>query len=353
MTSFRNRLVPVVCGLLFVSSVAFAQSAPSTAAAAKPSAPPAPAAAKPATASSALPAAPSAAAPLAAPNPGSPAAAKAAPALAPTPTASPAAAPSAAKQGIVVWRLEQKEGVSDAEIDSISGTITAQVEQFSGAKVISEADIRTVLKGEETRQKCGAEETSCVAEIGAALGVPEAVSGDLGRVGGFWMLNLRRINVRTAAVAARSTRSIEGTIDDLIRNLPPAVAELFGQTAEVLPAPVLPPDNKVYPMNPLMIAGHTTFWSGLGLSAIGGIAAWQASSKGSDYESGKRSAKSASKAWTGTMYGLFAAGGAAMITGIVLWCVAPSDKDWAEQHPVIVAPTTDGKQAGLVLGLAW
>lgn len=271
--------------------------------------------------------------------------AKAAPAKAAT-------TPEAPKpQGIAVWRLEKKEGVKDSEIDSISNTITAQVAQYSGAKVISEADIRTVLKGEETRQKCGIEDTRCIVEVGSALGVPESVSGDIGRVGGFWMLNLRRVNVKTSAVVGRSNRSIEGSLNELLRQLPGAVAELFGKEAPALEAP--PPETKVYPMNPYTLGGHATFWSGLGLAGIGGIAAWQAKAKADDYDAGKRGAKSQSKAWTGTMYGLFGIGGAAMITGVVLWAVAPSDKDWAEAHPIAVAPATDGRHFGIFASMAW
>jgi len=129
--------------------------------------------------------------------------------------------------GIVVWKLQANEGVKDADVNLISNFVTNQVAKYSGATVISEADIHTILKGEETRQQCGAENSSCVAEIGAALGVPEAVSGDIGKIGDFWMLNLRRINVRSATVVARSSRNIEGSVNELMRSLPGAVAELF------------------------------------------------------------------------------------------------------------------------------
>ncbi len=130
--------------------------------------------------------------------------------------------------GIVVWKLQANKGVDDADVNLISNFVANQVAKYSGSKVISEADIQTILKGEETRQQCGAEDTSCVAEIGAALGVPEAVSGDIGKIGDFWMLNLRRINVRSAEVIGRSSRNIDGSVNDLIRALPESVAELFG-----------------------------------------------------------------------------------------------------------------------------
>ena len=320
------------------------------------------------------------------------------------------------RQGILVWKLEKKQGVSDQEIDSISGYIASEVERVSGLKVISESDINTIMKGEEKKQQCGADNSSCIAEIGSALGVPEVVSGDLGRVGDYWFLNLKRINVRKAEVIKRASRNVEGDINALIRTLPGAVGELFGK--EVPPAadanmgrliiktePAgaavvingqssgetpfekdLPPGdyavslslsghekaerkvtvekgktadvtltlNKVYPMNPYKLYGHVTFWTGLGLCAFGGIAVWQADAQGDEYgKTGSSSKRSASKAWEGTAWTAFAVGGAAMITGTVLWILSPGDKEWAEKHQVTAGPTPDGRGGVVMIGGTW
>ena len=136
-----------------------------------------------------------------------------------------------AEEGVLVWRLEKKQGVSDQEIDSISGFVTSEVERNSARKVISEADIATILRGEEKKQQCGVDGTSCIAEIGSALGVPEAVSGDLGRVADYWFLNLRRIDVCKAEVLKRASRNVRGDLNALIETIPGAVAELFGKEA--------------------------------------------------------------------------------------------------------------------------
>ena len=156
----------------------------------------------------------------------------------------PAMAQEAKRDGIVVWKLEAKGGVTEENIDLISGFITAQVEKFSGSKVISEADIMTIIKGEQTKQVCGTEDAGCMAEIGAALGVPEAVSGDLGKFGSFFMVNLRRINLRKAEVIKRSSHSIEGDRDDLIRALPAVVAELFDKSVDDTPVAIPAPKKE-------------------------------------------------------------------------------------------------------------
>ena len=134
--------------------------------------------------------------------------------------------------GIVVWKLQGNENVKPTDVNLISNFVANKVAKYSGSKVISEADIYTILKGEQTRQRCGTEDTSCVAEIGAALGVQEAVSGDIGKMGDYWMLNLRRINVRSAEVIGRSSRNIKGDTNVLIESLSGTVAELFGKEAD-------------------------------------------------------------------------------------------------------------------------
>ena len=249
---------------------------------------------------------------------------------------------------IVVWRLEAKNGVSQADIDSLSGYITTEIERTSGLRVISEGDVDTMLKGEEKRQQCGGGDAGCIAEIGNALGVPEAISGDLGRVGEFWFLNLRRIDVRHADVIKRSSRKVRGDINAMIEVIAPAVAELFEnvKTPAVSVAPgtltvesdpsgaavlldgaamgatpctsavpagkhrvevhlkgyerekqfvtVQPEKNarlslklkREYPMNPYKKWGHISFWSGVGVTAlVGGIGFGLGAKYADDYQS--------------------------------------------------------------------
>ena len=336
-------------------------------------------------------------------------------------------------KGIMVWKLQANKGVDEADVNLISNFVTNQVAKYSGAKVISEADIHTILKGEESRQQCGAEDTSCVAEIGAALGVPEAVSGDIGKIGSYWMLNLRRINVRSAEVIGRSSRNIQGNVDRLIEVLPGAVAELFGKESpqpvtaaplektkpEAKPAPPPepgrlevasdPPGAEVYlegeakgqtpykdkvaagefrlelkldgykaakqsvqvksketttvsftlerdyPMNPYKKYGYVTFFAGLGLAAFGGIATWQAQAASSDVQSGDWGGDSRAKAWSGMAVTGYVIGGAAMVTGVVLWALSPGDKERYESHAsaASVSPTPDGKGAVVLIGGRW
>lgn len=251
------------------------------------------------------------------------------------PTPAHAAEPS---RGIIVWQLEAKSGVSAKNIDSISGIIASEVEKNSSQKVLSETDIRTILKGEETRQRCtGDNDTSCVAEIGAAMGVPEAVSGDLGRLGNIWVLNLRRINVRKAEIIKRVTRQSEGTIEELVKSIHGAVAELFD-------VPLTQKENPKTNDKTLQVAGWSLFGSGLGLVVLGGVGHVMMKK-----ERGK--ARSAFDAWKGVAISGYALGGAAALTGITL-LIIDAVKPKKETEPKVawgVSPTASGFTASLRL----
>lgn len=133
------------------------------------------------------------------------------------------------QNGIVVWNINNKGGgISNKKIDLITGVLASTVEQCSQKRVISEGAIQTIITGTEKRQRCGSEDTYCMAEIAGALGAPEAISGDLGRVGNVWILNLRRIDVKNVIVLKHSSRQINGNIGTVVKILPEAVAELFG-----------------------------------------------------------------------------------------------------------------------------
>ena len=133
---------------------------------------------------------------------------------------------------LMIWRISAKSGVTDSVADSITGYLSMVVEKMTGATVVSESLIKTVLDGEELAQKCGDEENSCIADIGNALGIEEAFSGDLGKIGQTWMLNLRRIDNRKVEVIKRASYSMKGEIDTLIEALPSIIAELYDQDYE-------------------------------------------------------------------------------------------------------------------------
>lgn len=95
--------------------------------------------------------------------------------------------------------------------------------------------------------------------------------------------------------------------------------------------------------------GHITFWSGLGAAAFGAISGILASSAGDDYKAGDRGARDRSVALAGCMYTGLAAGGALIITGVILWVLAPGEDVPSGVTSFLALPSPEG---GLVFSLS-
>jgi len=204
------------------------------------------------------------------------------------------------KDSIVVWRIEPKTGVSDNEADTISGIVTAEVGRVSGKKTVGENEMKALLVGEEMKLQCGAEDSACVAEIGAALGAPESVTGTISKMGKYWILTLQRLNVRNVEVISRYEKKIKGDVNLLIESISPAVKHLFGIKEEPVqpeikakqtPKPVK--EKKSTPMNqPKKLTkigkgGIGLIGGGAAILIFGGVAHWKTGVEKTNYESGK------------------------------------------------------------------
>ena len=205
------------------------------------------------------------------------------------------------KNSIVVWRIEPKTGVTDKEADTISEMITAEVGRVSGRKTVSENEMKALLVGEEMKLQCGAEDSACVAEIGAALGAPESVTGTISKMGKYWILTLQRLNVRNVEVISRYEKKIKGDVNLLIESISPAVKHLFGIKEEVKkkeesaiiekqeePAH----SNQTQMKKPKKLrklgkAGIGLIGGGVAVLIFGGIAHWKTGVEKKDYEDGK------------------------------------------------------------------
>jgi len=110
---------------------------------------------------------------------------------------------------------------------------------------------------------------------------------------------------------------------------------------------------KMIPSRPEMLWGHVTFWTGVGLVALGGVGLGQGLSLQKDYDAGDLNAESKMKAWTGVMYAGFGAGAAMMITGVVLWILAPDEVSWAERNNGYLEVMSTGNGLVLSTGGRW
>jgi TolB-like protein len=143
----------------------------------------------------------------------------------------------AAPARFAVLPIVPGEGVSDKTAAALTEALAAEVRKRSGAEVITQREINTVLSLERQKEMMGCSTDACMAELGGALGVGHLVNGDIARVGESLLVHFRLVDVGKVRVMAQADRRLrKGTLDDLLDALPAMVGELFPGAAGTPPA---------------------------------------------------------------------------------------------------------------------
>jgi len=142
-----------------------------------------------------------------------------APAAASTTATAPAPAPTKPGPTVTV-KIDRSmvvldfvaQAPDDAHRAEVTTTlVSARLQNVRGAKLITTSDVRNMLGVEKQKKLLGCnEDSSCIAEIGGALGARYIVSGSVGKVGSQILLSAAVTDSRTA----RSVQRLAQTIPD-------------------------------------------------------------------------------------------------------------------------------------------
>jgi TolB-like protein len=102
----------------------------------------------------------------------------------------------------------------------------------AGYEVISSNDIVAMLGFEKQKQALGcAEEASCLAQLGGALGATYLLSGQVGTIGTQYRVSLILVDTKGARTAARAAEFCDRTEDALVKAARSSVAQLLAAVA--------------------------------------------------------------------------------------------------------------------------
>ena len=115
--------------------------------------------------------------------------------------------------------------------------------------MIGKSDINSIVGFEKQKQVMGcAEDSTCLAEIGGALGVDYILVGSLGGLGDLFRIDLKLVDAKRAKVRARVGVTVEGKESRLVAAIQKAVHDLVGPmgrdlsaVADAAPPPVKEP----------------------------------------------------------------------------------------------------------------
>jgi TolB-like protein len=155
------------------------------------------------------------------------------------------AAPGRVRPRIAVLPLKAGLGIDAQLADVVTDALVAEVQSRAGQGVVSSKDLEAALGFERKKQVMGcAEDTSCLAEIGGALGVEELVTGQVARVGKTLVFTATRVDARRGVAVRRYHGQLKDASDDaLLAAAAAAAAELY-QGGAALPQVAATPATK-------------------------------------------------------------------------------------------------------------
>ena len=184
---------------------------------------------------------------------------------------------------IAVLDLDAKLGVDPKLAELVTTRLVAQIQETSGEGVISSSDVKNALGYERERQLLGCTESSCMAELGGALGVDLLVTGTIAHVGKARTFDAQVMDVSKALVLRRYSHRLPDDAGDeaFLDEVAPAAAALFPPTptavadvkpsANVAPKPAATSDVSTAPSTErrieanLLAASELTAKGGLGM----------------------------------------------------------------------------------------
>ena len=142
----------------------------------------------------------------------------------------------AQKKNIAVLQFDA-ENVSTSEAKILTNRLNDELFNFGKFTVIERAQIEPVLE-EQGFQQSGCVSSECAVEAGKLLGVDQIVTGSIGKIGSYYTVSARMIDVQTGEVLKNSSRDISGSIDLILRNtMKVLAAELSGIRVKKAPQP--------------------------------------------------------------------------------------------------------------------
>jgi TolB-like protein len=116
------------------------------------------------------------------------------------------ALPSGRRRVVLVLPLKAKGDVAEHVSEILTNIMLTNLDQVQGLRTISANDIQATIQAERARDLLGCTDTSCLAEIGGALGADMVAYGAVGKLGSKLSVSVSMFDNRTSTVVARSAQ---------------------------------------------------------------------------------------------------------------------------------------------------
>jgi len=131
---------------------------------------------------------------------------------------------------VVLMKMESKSGVSTDTAGLLNSLMAEQLKEAGVfSSVSSFQDLQNLITVDQQRQLMDCGVSSCMAEIGGAMGAEYVVTSSVGKLASTWVLSASLLNTRTARTLGAVNEQVDGDEAALPPLIPTLVAKLLGQ----------------------------------------------------------------------------------------------------------------------------
>lgn len=216
---------------------------------------------------------------------------------------------------IVVLPVKLAKGIAPKTAELLNEIILSELTQVAPEKirVIGSSDIREMIGHDKLRYALGCDDSSCLVEIGQALGASHLLQMNLGSLGHQYIVNIKLLATDDATVAFRRVRYVPQSEDQLLQAVKLIIQEMgikygWKKTSKVASTLV---------SQPVMMWGGLA-GSTLGLLTMAGFSLWALQDYLQIVATGDQALPRDKQRET-AFYGLLKSSGAIVATGLTLF----------------------------------
>ena len=126
--------------------------------------------------------------------------------------------------------------VNESDANALTDRLRIELFRASVYQVMEREQMQGILS-EMQFQMSGCTSTECAVEVGKLIGVQKMVAGSVGKVGEYYTVSIRLIDVTTGAIENTATVDLEGSLGQVLTEAIPAVAYEISGVEWIAPRP--------------------------------------------------------------------------------------------------------------------
>jgi TolB-like protein len=133
------------------------------------------------------------------------------------------------KLNIAVMDFDAREGLTRGEAASLSDLFSSQMVATEEFTVVDRNRIKAILMEQGFQQSEACSQVECIVEAGKILKVEKMFSGNIGKIGRIYSVNIQMIDIATSQIEINKSQQYDGNIEGLAEEVIPELAKKIAE----------------------------------------------------------------------------------------------------------------------------